>query len=385
MERLKVCVYAICRNEAKFVDRWMDSMREADTVVVTDTLSTDDTVERLRARGAIVFTAEVKPWRFDVARNMSLGHVPEDADICVCTDLDEYFDPGWREKLEEAWQTSESDAPGEVARLGKYLYNWSLKPDGSPDVQFYYDKVHSRHGFCWTCPVHEYVRYVGALPLVVVPIEGMVLNHAPDPLKSRGSYLPLLEMAVREAPGDERMRCYLGREYLFAGEWAKCVDTLMVYLSLPGATWREERCAAMRWIAKAFWEMGQLDSAYAWSYRAVAEAPGMRDPYVDFAKVCYARGDWPMMYFLTEEALKIVEKSRTYVNSGDAWDFTPDDLCAVAAYHMKLHDTTAYHARHALSFAPEDERLRENLRLAEEARKGVPIGLAQNNVMLHTQ
>ena len=43
-------------------------------------------------RGATVFLEEVKPWRFDVARNISLSHVPDDVDICVCTDLDEVFD-----------------------------------------------------------------------------------------------------------------------------------------------------------------------------------------------------------------------------------------------------------------------------------------------------
>ena len=35
--KYKVCVYAICKNEAKFARRWMESMREADWVVVLDT------------------------------------------------------------------------------------------------------------------------------------------------------------------------------------------------------------------------------------------------------------------------------------------------------------------------------------------------------------
>lgn len=30
--KLKIVVYAICHNEAKFVKRWMDSMKEADDV-----------------------------------------------------------------------------------------------------------------------------------------------------------------------------------------------------------------------------------------------------------------------------------------------------------------------------------------------------------------
>lgn len=34
---MKIIVYAICKNESKFVNRWMDSMTEADAVVVLDT------------------------------------------------------------------------------------------------------------------------------------------------------------------------------------------------------------------------------------------------------------------------------------------------------------------------------------------------------------
>ena len=34
---MKIVVYAIAKNESSFVDRWMDSMSEADQVVVLDT------------------------------------------------------------------------------------------------------------------------------------------------------------------------------------------------------------------------------------------------------------------------------------------------------------------------------------------------------------
>ena len=37
MGKWKICVYAICKNESKFARRWMESMREADWVVVLDT------------------------------------------------------------------------------------------------------------------------------------------------------------------------------------------------------------------------------------------------------------------------------------------------------------------------------------------------------------
>ena len=72
----------------------MDSISEADDICVLDTGSTDDTVERLKARGAHVEQKIIAPWRFDVARNKSLKLIPKDADICCCIDLDEQFQPG---------------------------------------------------------------------------------------------------------------------------------------------------------------------------------------------------------------------------------------------------------------------------------------------------
>lgn len=357
MSQLKVCVYAICKNEVKFVDRWMDSMCEADEVIVTDTGSTDGTVEKFRKRGAVVYEERISPWRFDTARNISLSHVPDDADICVCTDPDEVLEPGWRELLEKAW------LPG--TRRGKYLYNWSLKPDGTPGVQFEYFKVHTKKDYRWVCPVHEYLSYEGKTPEKTVFIQGMVLNHYPDDTKSRSSYLPLLETAVREDPENDRMNYYLGREYMYRGEWQKCIDTLKQYLTLKKAVWNEERCAAMRWIARSYHRLSNAGEAYRWYYRAIAEAPHMRDPYVEFALLGYFCQDWVLTYYMVEEALRIKQRSNTYVNMDYAWDYTPDDLGAISCYQLGMFEKSLEHAKAALSFAPNDTRLKNNLTMIQ--------------------
>ena len=46
---MKVCVYAISKNEEKFVKRWVNSMNESDKIFVLDTGSTDNTVKLLKA------------------------------------------------------------------------------------------------------------------------------------------------------------------------------------------------------------------------------------------------------------------------------------------------------------------------------------------------
>ena len=238
---MKVVVYAICKNERAFADRWMASMSEADEVYVLDTGSTDGTPQRLEELGAHVTVETITPWRFDVARNRSLDLVPADADLCVCTDLDEVFQPGWREKVEEAW------TPG-VDRL-LYRYTWNFLPDGREGMVYWYDKMHRRWGCRWVNPVHEVLQFEGGEPQTRY-VEGVHLEHHPDQNKSRSQYLPLLELAVEENPENDRNVHYLGREYFFYRRWEESIAMLKRHLALPSATWADERCASMRLLAK---------------------------------------------------------------------------------------------------------------------------------------
>lgn len=109
-----------------------------------------------------------------------------------------------------------------------------------------------RHGYRWIHPVHEVLEWIGeGNPGPTVPIAGIQLDHLADPTKSRAQYLPLLELSVQEAPEDDRNTHYLGREYLFHQQWDQCISTLERHLKLPSATWADERCASMRYLARA--------------------------------------------------------------------------------------------------------------------------------------
>lgn len=358
MRHFKVGVYAICKNEEKFAEAWMNSMSEADIIVVTDTGSTDKTVEILETKGAVVYKEEIIPWRFDVARNISLEHLPENVDICVCTDLDEMLVPGWRETLESTWQKG--------IHQGKYLYNWNLNPDGTPNSQFTYFKVHDRQHFRWVYPVHEVLEYVGKEPYREVFIEGMVLNHYPDSTKSRDSYLELLEMAIEESPEDDRMTYYLGREYMYKEKSQQCIDTLIRYLQLKSAVWKEERCAAMRWIATSYGNLGEGKEAEAWYYRAIAEVPYMREAYVEMAQYAYLKEEWITVFMMANEALKIKEKSKCYINMGYAWNETPYDLAALGAYYLGMYDKALIYAKEANIINPNNQRIKNNLKLIQD-------------------
>ncbi len=354
---MKVVVYAICKNEAQFVDRWMDSMGEADEVVVLDTGSTDATAERLRARGARVTVEEIRPWRFDEARNRSLSLVPEDADLCVCTDLDEVFHPGWRAAMEAAWTP-------ELCQL-RYRYTWSFQEDGREGHVFWIEKAHSRRGWKWVNPVHEVLAWQGPGPLRSAPAPGVQLDHHPDPSKSRGQYLPLLELAVAEDPSNDRNMHYLGREYFFYRRWEECVIVLKKHLTLPTATWPDERCASMRYIARALTELERDGEAEQWHIRAVGEAPWLREPWLDYAMYLYRRQDWPGVRFTSDRALAIRERPQTYITEGESWGSLPYDLASLGRYYTGDLPGALEMAHEACALAPKDARLRANLALIE--------------------
>ena len=250
--KYKVYVYAISKNEEKFVERWMDSVNKADGIYVLDTGSSDNTVMLLKKRGAIVKEKKFESFRFDVARNLSLEMVPLDADICVCVDIDEVLEDNWREKLESIWEK-------EITRL-RYNYVWSHDKYGNPAVNFYGEKIHSRHGYKWIHPVHEILSYDGKE--VVKTTDDFTINHYPDNTKSRSSYLPLLLLSVKEDPTDDRNMHYLGREYMFYKMYDKSIDTLIKHLGLKKATWKDERCASMRFIARNYKSLGRYDEAW---------------------------------------------------------------------------------------------------------------------------
>ena len=356
---MKIVVYAIAKNESSFVDRWMDSMSEADQVVVLDTGSDDGTAERLQARGAQVTVERIVPWRFDQARNRSLELVPEDADVCVCTDLDEVFHPGWRSALEQAWTPGTSQA--------RYRYTWSFQPDGSEGVVFWQEKIHARRGFRWVHPVHEVLEWVGEGERgPMVSVQGIQLDHHPDPKKSRGQYLPLLELSVAEDPEDDRNLHYLGREYLYYGRWDDCIRTLTRHLALPKAVWRDERAASMRYIARAHARKGERDEARDWYLRAAAEAPHLREPWTDLAMFLYEDQEWDGVLYATACALKIRERPRTYICEAEAWGSLPHDLCCQAYYHTGRLPQALEEARLALAAAPSDPRLAGNAALLEK-------------------
>lgn len=359
---MKIYVYAICKNEEQFVDRFMDSMVEADGVYVLDTGSLDQTVKKLKQRGAIVHEKVIDPWRFDVARNLSLEFVPLDADICVCVDLDEVFEKGWRLNLEKTWTKDTNKV--------RYLYHWHLEEE-VPKVSFYIEKIHDRHHYKWTHPVHEVLTYTSSDSENVLLCPSIVVKHYPDSSKSRSSYLPLLELSVLEDPEDDRNMHYLGREYMYYKKWDQAIETLHKHLQLKRATWKDERCASMRFMARCYLSKEMEEEAEMWYLKAIEEAPYLKDAYVELAIFYYQKGWFERVIDVLSQTLSLGENRYSYMNEIFTFDGTIEDLLSVSYFQIGQISLSYDFAKRALLKKPDDERIQKNIELIEEELRRV--------------
>jgi tetratricopeptide (TPR) repeat protein len=346
---MKIAVYAISKNEAAHVERFMVGVADADIVVVADTGSTDDTVGRLTSAGASVHEISVTPWRFDVARNMALDLVPADIDICFSIDLDEIPDPGWRSAIEAAWQ------PG-VTRMS-FDYVWRHLPDGTPRRAFRLSNLHARNGYRWHRAVHEHLVPTGSEHTVET---SMRLVHFPDQSKSRSQYLPLLEKATRDDPNDAQISFWLAREYQSAQRPRDAIREFERYLSIPSATWLPERAGAWSRMGIAWRALNDLDRALECQRRASQEAPGEREPWVDLAQACHDRKLWQEGLEAAERALSITQQPRHYLVRDEAWNSRAADLASVCAWNLGRHGLARQHVMAALTVAPDDPRIQRN-------------------------
>ena len=349
---LKICVYAISKNEEMFVERFCNSAKDADLVLIADTGSTDRTIDLAEQCGAQAPSIRISPWRFDDARNAALALIPDDIDICVSLDLDEELQPGWREEIERVWVNG-------TTRL-RYGFDWGA------GIVFKYEKIHARKGYRWTHPCHEY-----PIPYLIneqyADTDMLMVIHKPDNTKSRGQYLPLLEMSVQEDPNDPRNAFYYARELSFHGHWQRSIEECNRYLALPGANWANERCYAYRVISRSYDALGDWDGAIKAARQGVIEAPYTREPWCEIAKLTYQRHQWAECYGAAKSALAIEHKELVYTVDPEVWGAMPHDYASIAAYHLGMKDEAVRQGELALSHNPNDERLKANMRYFTES------------------
>jgi tetratricopeptide (TPR) repeat protein len=315
VNKYKICVYTIAKNEEKNVDKWVDSMSEADYICVLDTGSTDSTVEKLRARGVIVEQKTISPWRFDVARNESMKLIPKDTDICVSTDLDELFDKGWAKTLRNEWEPDKY-------KMGRYYYVFQHTATGGEADSFYRDKIHTNDPmFKWIFPIHEVLARPEGMPEKLFP--RIICHHWQNMQTVRKSYLTLMEMEYSEHPTNTRNLFLLGREYYIYQNWEMAIKRLEEFVEIGPRKILYEKGFALALIGYSHMQMHRINDARFSFMRSINVFPKFRIAYLGLATTYLIAKDYVQTIEHTNMALAIKERFMLFSDEGAAWEDKP--------------------------------------------------------------
>lgn len=198
---MNINVAAICKNEEKFIERFLEHVSKADRICIVDTGSTDSTIELIdawcKANPDVKVDFMQDTLERDLSRSRSLAaSVFDPNELCVWLDIDEHFsDPDWIKRLKE------KDIAGPVYIM---MYNG--------DSKYFQMKGYFPSQASWKYAAHEVLMTHANMP--VTYIEDFHTNHTPDYDKPR-NYLPELARDAIKYPHDERASFYYCRELCY--------------------------------------------------------------------------------------------------------------------------------------------------------------------------
>lgn len=374
---MKICVYAICKNEAKFLERWMNSViDEADYIAVLDTGSTDETFTYLENyysnshysddwnHKAKIFTDQIDMIQeygymdFSVARNRSLSLIPLDTDICVVLDLDQIPVKGWSNIIKKRFAQGYTEVHGDIVdhdRDGKELNRWRSR------------NVHPNSPFwIWTRIIHEGIEYYGKEENKIIYDSGFIINHYPDLDKDRSQYKFLLEKACELYPKDPYYGIYLGMELSRRGTRQEAAEACRKALERCDFTDKESiQYQIYLNLALCTDDLEEAKDAVTDAFLiGISTNIKTRRAYSIRADIYEKEGDY-------KEAIKVLEEALTEVQSyssdwmDDKKYFTGDieDRLSLLYYYKACDYLKAIeYCVKALQYNPNNSRINENLK-----------------------
>ena len=344
---MKVAVYTIALNEAKHIKRWYESSKDADYHLIADTGSTDDTVKIAKSLGIKVVEISIKPWRFDDARNYALASLPFDIDYCISMDADEVLKEGWRAELQKCYDQGNLPRP-------RHRLVTDFTPDGAPAVEFFANRIHQRFNYRWRHPIHEVIVPYGSDFKEHYYEIGLEIHHLPDSTKSRGQYLPMLEMAVDEEPYNPRNLYYYARELFFHKKYLEAKLVFQEYLKYT--KYPAEKSYALRYLAKC--DPSNAEKHIKESIKTFY----CREGVLALANHYYITKEWKKCYKAATEAMEIKERLNDFMSEAWAWGHMAYDLAAISAWQLGDWANAYKYGQIAVELSPNDERLTNNIK-----------------------
>jgi len=349
---MKISVCMMVKDEEALLPLAIASVQGlADEIIVVDTGSTDDTVRLAGEYGCKVLTGGDRRHK---AQERNRGIEAASGNWVVILDADERIaDPVY---LRQAIETTAAD--------GLYIQVHFMDATNRPTLKYQLLRVFKRG-------LYEYKYRAHETPIAVevdqkeqtVPV---VFEHRPPPNRSwkREHLLMLLLMDVEENQGDFRSQYYLAREYYYMGAWNAALEATARLGVCPLARNENDLTEAFAFSAECYWNLGRRQEALSAIGMAIQRQPQRREWRGRLAEYMLDMGEAKRASDVVIQALQLPEPTSGYVDP--RWYGAHIYDLAARCYWSDGHPGLGLHyAQRAVELAPDDDRLRENLRWFE--------------------
>lgn len=233
---MKTAAYTICKNELKYVEKWLYYTANFTYRVLLDTGSTDGTWEALQEAAAndpnlIIEQKIFTPWHFSNARNYNLDMIPEDVEWCLSPDMDEYFSINVLDEMRKTIDQNPNVTNIACDRLDIYSYTVRVGPPNLLST----NKIHRRHEYTWVQPIYEHLwfKYHDTRKEIEIYNDDIYLIHDQDFKKqSRPElYIRMLKEEYQSNPTNCWTLWYLLTHYFNEQDLDNYIDCGITFLS----------------------------------------------------------------------------------------------------------------------------------------------------------
>lgn len=264
----------IVKNEEAMLASALETVKEADECVVSDTGSTDNTVEIAKKYTDKVYTDYKWEDHFANARNSSLSKCTGDWVLII--DADEQLKTPFskvREVVKDASEKGRNLIKVETIGSDNKSKNLSIRLFRRiPEIK-------------WYGAAHNYLCDKSSpLPPEYISDILMVYGYSPAHKLDPDRTLRILSKAVEEGAGSREI-FYLAREYYYRRDYKKCIELLDRYTENPG--WRGEAAEAWLMKARCHWFIKEGEEARLACMRAIYTNPDFKEAFIFMSEMNY--------------------------------------------------------------------------------------------------
>ena len=339
-----------------------------DQVVLADTGSSDETVERFRewalaeqaSRPEFRFTIETFDWIDDFAAARTFAHEMLDTDWECWADADDVIRGA--QHLRRMAELAAPDIGGFVAS-----YDYAQDGGGNCVCRLRRERLIRAGLATWHGRVHEAQTVEGQMQYVEADVVEWVHRKPPAPGPSDRN-LKILRDWVKDEPENPRVLGYLGTEYTFRGEHKKALTWYRRYLK-TGADWDEERAQVYRKLGMSLIALDRPQEAIKHAFEAMQLLPSWPDSYLTLAEAHYNTHQHDRAMQWAEEVIRRgVPETLLIINPLD-YAVSPRVILALSLAAVGQTERAVDVANEVLSVVPDHPLLQEPYRQWRETGK----------------